>query len=73
LGKLLTLAFAPVTTVWALAESRIWLSIGVLVVLAAVAALLGRPAVAMSLVGLLSLLLMRAETVLAAQKAARAA
>lgn len=69
---LLTMVFAPIGKLWLLAESRIWLSIIGLAVVAIATALIGMPAVAMSLVAILALLLMRAEGVLAAQQAARA-
>jgi hypothetical protein len=73
LGKLFSAAFAPLAVVWALAESRIWLSIAVLAALGAAAALSGRPAIGMGMAAILAVLLMRADAILDAQKAARAA
>lgn len=70
---LLTTVFAPIGRLWLLAESRILLSIAILAVVAAVTAGLGMPAVAMAVVAILALLLMRADGVLAAQRAARVA
>lgn len=73
MGKLFVAAMSPLVALWSMAESRIWITIGVLAVLAAAAGAAGRIGVAMSFLGLLSLFLMRAETVLDAQKAARGA
>jgi hypothetical protein len=72
-GKLLSTAFAPVGVLWALAESRVWLSIAIFAALTVGAVLVGRPGIAALLASVLAVLLMRSDAILDTRKAAQGA
>lgn len=73
MGKLFTWLCTPISMLWALAESRIWLSIAVTAVVSAVAWTLGMGVATICALFVLSVLLMRADPVLDEQAAAVAA
>lgn len=73
MGKLVTFIFSPVTMLWTLAESRIWLSMGLVTLGIAIAWPMKFGTVTVALLVILSLLLMRADPVAEEQAAAKAA
>jgi hypothetical protein len=73
LGKLFVWLCTPVSMLWALAESRIWLSIALMTAASAAAWTLGSGVALIVALFVLSVLLMRADPVLEEQAAAAAA
>lgn len=73
MGKLTSFIFSPVTMLWTLAESRIWLSMGLATLGIAVAWPMQFGLVTVALLFILSVLLMRADPVAEEQAAAKAA
>jgi hypothetical protein len=73
MGKLVSLVFSPVTMLWALMESRIWLSMSLVTLGIAIAWPLKFGAATVVLMLVLSVLLMRADPVAEEQAAAKAA
>lgn len=70
MGKLFIWLCTPISTLWALAESRIWLSIVAAVVVSAAAWMIGSGVATICALFVLSVLLMRADPVLEEQAAA---
>jgi hypothetical protein len=64
-GSIFSALLAPVGIAWRLAESRIWLTIGVLAACAAASWALGRPMATLGFCFLLGIMLMRVDAVVA--------